>query len=347
MDHHPGQDPVVSSRLMRGTWLLITGVALLLGIGAGALSLRRHAPTLAAAGKRAESQPDASGLSEISIPGKIEAQHVVPVPVPVGGVLESFLVETGQEVYQGQLLARIRNDGLEQTREAAAAEVDRIDARVSNLESSIVAARLEATRGRSDASDAKSAYARAEKNFLRQQMLNREGATPRLAYEKGQKEFETTKADFETLDIVARQAEDRVSELIKNLDAARRLLQTKTQDLEGAKADLASSEVYSPVDGIVVRRRGVEGDEVTPDIRDLFQIGVELSELEAVVEPTPPMLLRIKPGQSALLQVAEVPGNGVLGKVREVRGTQVVVEFSNPNPAIKPGLTAQVRIKLG
>jgi hypothetical protein len=33
--------------------------------------------------------------------------------------------------------------------------------------------------------------------------------------------------------------------------------------------------------------------------------------------------------------------------VREVKGTQVLVEFTSPSPAIRPGLTAQVTIKIG
>jgi hypothetical protein len=32
--------------------------------------------------------------------------------------------------------------------------------------------------------------------------------------------------------------------------------------------------------------------------------------------------------------------------VRQVKGSQVVVEFISPTPLIKPGLTAQVTIKL-
>jgi hypothetical protein len=72
---------------------------------------------------------------------------------------------------------------------------------------------------------------------------------------------------------------------------------------------------------------------------------VNLSAPEAVVEPAPPALARIRPGQEALIQIAELPGV-IPGKVKEVRGTQVIVEFTSPNPALRPGTTAQVRIRL-
>jgi len=37
---------------------------------------------------------------------------------------------------------------------------------------------------------------------------------------------------------------------------------------------------------------------------------------------------------------------GMIGAVKSIEGAQVIVAFSNPNPAVKPGMTAQVRIKV-
>jgi hypothetical protein len=53
-----------------------------------------------------------------------------------------------------------------------------------------------------------------------------------------------------------------------------------------------------------------------------------------------------RPGQSVIVQVAEMSGESLEGSVREVKDGQAIIEFSSPNPAIKPGLTAQVRIRL-
>jgi hypothetical protein len=36
----------------------------------------------------------------------------------------------------------------------------------------------------------------------------------------------------------------------------------------------------------------------------------------------------------------------MLGAVKAIQGEQVIVAFTNPNPAVKPGMTAQVRIKV-
>ena len=49
---------------------------------------------------------------------------------------------------------------------------------------------------------------------------------------------------------------------------------------------------------------------------------------------------------AVLVQVAEAP-SAIQGTVREIKAGRVFVDFTSPSPAIKPGLTAQVRIKVG
>jgi HlyD family secretion protein len=297
-------------------------------------------------GPAAAPAPPAFTAAEITLPGKVRAQHIVPVGVPVDGTLEFLGPEPGQEVYEGELLARVMNQGLEAARELAQAQMERAQSRVDSLNSALIAARLELSRARAEASRAQTEAERAEKAYLRQQILQKEGAARRLEFEKAQKDFQLASAQFSALDELARQSEQRTDSLGKELDNARRLLEDKNRELEEASQDLAASEIRSPVNGIIVSRAKSAGEEVTRDLKDLFQIAVDLSLLEAVVEPEPPVLARLRPGQQALVVLAELPGEGVPGTVREVKAGEVVVEFTTPSPAVRPGLTAQVQIKL-
>src|SRR5262249_42717775 len=102
----------------------------------------------------------------------------------------------------------------------------------------------------------------------------------------------------------------------------------------------------SPVDGVVIGRRGQAGEMVDRSVRDLFQIAVMMSAMEVVVNPQPAVLNRIHPGQSVSIIIAEAPNGEIAGTVREIRDGQAVIEFISPTPAIRPGLSAQVRIKL-
>ena len=333
---------------MRGKWLLIGGTAVLVVIASGALSLLRRAEYRAAAGRPASSKspPGAFLGPEVSLPGKVYAQHVVAVGVPMDGTLEFVGAQPGEEVYEGQLLARIKNLGLETAQQVTAAQAERAQSRLELLNSNYVAARLEASRAQADASRARSEYERAEKVYLRQQMLNTEQATARLVFEKAQKEFELAREQFQSLDELARQTRLRVDALRKEGDNARRLVEDSNRELEDVKQNLASAEIHSPVDGLLLSRAKQAGDEVDRDLKDLFQIAVDLSALEAWVEPEPPVLERLQRGQQAVIMAAELGDQGIPGNVREVKLGQAIVEFTSPGPAVRPGVTVQVRIKL-
>jgi HlyD family secretion protein len=330
---------------MRGKWLLAGGSVVLVALAMGALTRLRHEASEKAPESRKPSAA-ASSPRELSLPGKIQAQHVVPVGAPVTGTIDSFLVDVGQDVYEGQLLARIASQGLESAREEAIRTAQNAQEKVNAMEGRIIAARLEASRARADANRSRDQFERAEKTYLRQQMLQREGATPHLVYEKAEREFETARAEFNSLDELARQAESRSGELIRDLDGARHSLEERNAELESANVQSAGAEIRSPVSGILVARNGEPGKLIGPEeAKDLLEIAADLSQLAVTIHVEPPALQRIHSGQDALIIVADL--NGVIpATVKEIKGSDVVLSFVSPSPVIRPGMTAQVRLKL-
>jgi multidrug resistance efflux pump len=332
---------------MRGKWMLFGGIAIFLAVGAGALSWvnSRNPGQSPASSQPSQSPPASNGVKDLSLPGKIQAQEVIAVAAPIEGIIDELFVDAGAEVYEGQLIARIRNGKLDASLESATAETEKLKNRVTNLEGSIVGARLEASRAEADFARVKSEYERLDRNFQRQQMLLREGATPRLTFEKAEKEFKEVKAEYESASEVARVSEERVSTLNRDLDAAKKLLDGRNEELENAREEAGQGEVKSPVDGMVVARKGAPGEPISPAVPDFFVLAANLTALQAVVEPDPSFLPRIKPGQIAAIHIAE-SADELPGMVREVKGNQVLVDFVSPGPAVKPGLSAQVRILL-
>lgn len=328
---------------MRGKWLLAGGSVILLGIAAAALSVlwreRRS-------GQAATAPPAPPVPAEVSLPGKVEARNVVPVAATLDGSVEEFFADAGQDVFEGQLIARIRNMDLLSARDLAQSELDRAQSKLTNLEAAVVAGRLEASRAAADASRARTDFERAEKTYLRQQMLYREGATPRLVFEKSEKEYLRAKTESETLAEVAKAADLRVESILKDVDFARKTLAEKSAELDDANEALLAAEVHSPVDGMVVARRGEPGAAVDRTVKDLFLIAVDLTALQVVVEPEPPVLAHLRAGQQAVVRLAEMD-ESLAGEVHEITaGGRAIIHFASPNPAIRPGLTAQALIRI-
>ena len=130
---------------LSGKWLLAATAAIALGVGGGALRLhlknRAPAPPIRKSG--AALIESNGGLT---VSGKIRPQHIVPVKAGMDGDLDAFLVDVGQDVYQGQVLARIGTQELDSSREAIANAVDHAQERVSRAETVAAGARLEQSR---------------------------------------------------------------------------------------------------------------------------------------------------------------------------------------------------------
>jgi multidrug resistance efflux pump len=187
---------------------------------------------------------------------------------------------------------------------------------------------------------------RAEKIYERQKLLQAQGATPRLTFEKARQEFDNATLEYDSLASRGKLAEDRVVQLNHDIDAARKALDERNTAFEQAEENLAATQIHAPADGLVLSRIGEAGAEVQRGSKDLVRLAVELSQLKVIVTPDKTVLPRLRPGLAALVIVSELPSEALPGQIIKVEGDRVAVAFVSPVPAIKPGLTAQVRLKL-
>jgi hypothetical protein len=138
-------------------------------------------------------------------------------------------------------------------------------------------------------------------------------------------------------------ADARAKAIQASAELARTSLQEKTQDLEDSDADLLLGQVKAPATGLLISHKKEAGDEVTRDIVDLFEIATDLTALEVAVEIPAPVAAKLQAGGTAFVQIAEAGDAPLNGTIREVKDGLAHVEFLSPSPAIRPGMTAQVR----
>lgn len=283
---------------------------------------------------------------EIRLQGLVSVKETVQIAASTDGQLLRFHVDAGDEVYQGQLLAEIGNTTLAAAQETATAELERAQERVNALEGTISASRLEASRAQANNERLTNELERATRVYNRQKFLLSEGATPRKIFEKAEAEYKTLQTDHATAEDVAKRAEARLSSLQTDLDNAKKALNRKNDDLEAAKARVDAGQVVSPVNGVVVSRRGTAGDPVNPAIPDLFRIAPDLSHMTVTVEAPQAVLKQLAPGQQVAVNVADLPADALPGTIASIDNGKVIVEFGNPSSLIRPGATATVRLTL-
>ena len=179
--------------------------------------------------------------------------------MPVDGTVEQFMAEVGQHVSEGESSGADSESKMSCRPATGKTEREQAQNRLNQLESDLIAARLEVSRSEADAIRVKSSLDQSEKTFDRQQMMFREGVAPRLAYEKAEHEYKGWQAEAEKLAETAKRAADRVESATKELEPARKAIAQRNSELEDAEAEAAVGEVNSLADGVVIARRGKLG----------------------------------------------------------------------------------------
>jgi HlyD family secretion protein len=140
------------------------------------------------------------------------------------------------------------------------------------------------------------------------------------------------------------------------LDAAKSQLQVGEAQLERARADMANSVIRSPIDGVIIKRSADLGQTVAASFQtpNLFTIARDLKKMQIDTNVSEADIGLLKEGQAVRFVVDAFPERDFEGKVRQFRLSpnvqqnvvtyNVVIDVENTEEALKPGLTAQVRI---
>src|SRR5207244_5468985 len=98
------------------------------------------------------------------------------------------------------------------------------------------------------------------------------------------------------------------------------------EERRAAPAWAARGRRFSSAACVVTSRRGMEGEEVHPGMDDLFQIAADLTNLRVIAEPPPSQIGQIRPGQPALITIADMPAEPLSGVVKSAEYGRVTID---------------------
>lgn len=153
---------------------------------------------------------------------------------------------------------------------------------------------------------------------------------------------------------VDQSAEEATRNAHAMLEAARRRLaywditEQQIQRLESEGEVTKTLSIVSPVSGIVLEKRVLEGQKVEPG--DLLYRIADLSEVWVQGDVFEQDLQLIEPGAEAHIEVSAYPGEHLMGRVSFVypvldvasRTNRVRVSLANPDLRLKPGMYATI-----
>jgi HlyD family secretion protein len=124
--------------------------------------------------------------------------------------------------------------------------------------------------------------------------------------------------------------------------------------LDRAKQNLAYTNIYAPIDGVVVDRNVQKGQTVAASLSapQLFLIANDLAHMQILAQVGESDIAQIKPGQTVNFTVQALPNQTFHGTVQQVRlqstttdnvvNYTVVIAVDNAQGKLLPGMTARV-----
>lgn len=280
----------------------------------------------------------------IDADGTLRALDQSAVTPKISAPVRQFLVDRGDYVPAGELLAVLENADLQAVLDEAKAAYEQADANYRTVSMATVPDSLVRAQANLDAAAGALEAARRLQDS-RLELLEQGAIASRLADEanvsftqaKGQ--YDTARRNLESVQGVA-QVED-----IKTAAAQRDSARART---EAAQVQLGYSEIRSPISGIVSDRPLFVGEMAVPGM-PLVTV-VDISSLIARVNVPSGQARYITVGQPAGILLgggSEAPGRViVVSPAVDPQGTtvEVWIRTDNPDERLRPGGTVHARI---
>jgi len=289
---------------------VLTGGLLAGGIAGALFFFRPPQVTVAAAAVR-EIAPVIQGV------GTVEAKTVVRVSAKITGRLVSVLVDQGDAVRTGQLLATL--DRAEQQAQVAQAEAAVQRARMAVIAQEVALRKAAAGVQAAEATVERLAATEglATVNADRWRQLHQEGGVSRVEMDVRVTEAVVAGQERRSAEAQRRVAEEEVAVGRAAVDTLRQEVRVAEAALAATRARQADTEIRSPLDGVVVLRELEAGATVNPgsgilkiaDPRTVW-VTVHLDERD---------LGSLSVGDLAEISLRSLPGRPVRGQVARIR----------------------------
>ena len=327
-----------------------TGLLVLVGTATGFNALTRSSPATSTAESRVlpvatlTLEPVAAYQVPRVYTGAIAALRRSELGFERGGELVQVMVEEGDRVSAGTLIAQLDSRNLEAQRLQVQAQKAQAAAQLAELENGARAEDL--------------AVAAAEVRDLEQQLSLQEIQEERreYLYERGaiaREQLDEFAFGADSLQARLDQARSRLQELqngtrFEQLDAQRAVVAQLEAQIQDIDVNLAKSTITAPFDGIVAARRVDEGTGIGAGQAVIELVEVASPEVRVGVPATVVDDLRVGTGQSVSVNNRAYPAEvvAVLPEVDATTRTQTVVLRLEPMAisAIEPGQTARLTI---
>lgn len=246
-------------------------------------------------------------IEEVSASGKVFPQTEVKISSDVSGEIVALLVEEGDSVVAGQLLAKIDPDAFQSQVERGAAGVNSAKAQLANARSQI-------ERFRGDKKNIEAQLINARNIYKRNKELHKEGVISDLEIEQSQTNLEALEANLVAADAMLKGAE-------QSAQASKFSVKSSEASLKELQTSLKRTAIYAPMSGIISLLNVEEGERVVGTIQmtgtEMMRIA-NLNAMEVRVEVSENDVPRVSIGDEVAIEVDAYVNRTFKGRVTQI-----------------------------
>ena len=252
--------------------------------------------------------------------------------------IDKLLVQEGDRVHKGQLLATLHRERMQA--EVAAAEA-RVAARKAVLARLETGSRPEEVRqAQANVAAARAKLVDAQITFERTQNVYKERAASKQALDDAEASLDTARADLKVVEEALTLAVE--GPRVEDIEEARAMLRADEAQLALALEVLKDTELYAPTDGIIRNRILEPGDMATPQTPVFTLALINPVWVRAYAPET--ALGKLAPGMSADVFTDSYPGKAYPGWIGFISPTAEFTPKNVETPELRTRLVYQLRI---
>src|SRR5687767_4064756 len=280
----------------------------------------------------------------VAASGTLNAVTTVQVGSQISGQVKEIHADFNTPVKSGQVIARIDPATFELRVNQARADLDAAQSAVAVARAGLAAQQAELGRVRVTLAD-------AQRDLERKKSLVDKNYISPAELDKARTVFDGTREQLKAV-----QAQQQVSEA--QVRSALATVKQRESLLKQSQVDLERTIIRAPVDGTVILRNVDAGQTVAASLQApvLFTIAQDLRDMQVEAAIDEADVGRLRTGMAVSFAVDAFPRRSFSGEIRQIRKSPqnvqnvvsytVVISAANPDLALLPGMTANVRVQV-
>jgi len=332
-------------------WLLLLSVVLAVSVGGALLLSRRDEKAVRAVTLTRENMVISVSATAT---GTLESEAEVNLRAEVSGRIRRLLVDEGDRVTRGQVVAELEPQEADSQVALVRAELATTRARLEEEQAGVAMLR---ERVRTKIEESRATLERTARDLERLKALHADGAIARQQLDLAQAEHDVAAA----ANAAALADRDQVKVKEYQVAAARAAVIQREAQLRLAEVQQSRMSIRSPITGLVIRRMANEGEVVGLGGGSTVTLGgplftmvdVDRLYVRATIDEFDARQIRL--GQEVRVRLEALPGRTLRGRLykispavsgerQEARTFSIRVALEEGKEFVKPGMSADVEV---